>query len=1063
MNLLPPQPAQAMGALIALALCLLGTSTLAQGPTLGAADGELRLAQPVRPIKDRAKVYLVQLKEPSVAGYAGGKGGMPATKPQPGERLEVGVAAVRNYADYLEGIQTKLLAGAGVREAPIHTYRYALNGFAALLTPAEVSRLFATGQVLRVWEDQERTTGTNNSSSFLGLLDLEGGLRAEHELRGEDVIIGVIDSGIALDHPSFKDSEDRIPRLCQADWAQNSFLGVWLCRRVRNDPPQTSVYDPLDRFAGICQSGDGFPANSCNNKLLGARYYADGFLARHTLDDGETLSPLDADGHGTHIASIAAGNAVDASLFGARVASISGVAPRARIAVYKACWLKPGDTRATCTTADLARAIDDAVADGVDIINYSVGSSTEFELTAPDDIALLNAFQAGILSVVAAGNDGPSLAKVGSPANAPWVLTVAASTQTGERFERAIRINEPTRLAGLYVAREASFTPLLSSQDAAISAAVILVDDGVDTLTDGTAGNIYDACEELTNGDELNDRIALIIRGGCPFQDKVSRAESAGALAVLVYNNAGEPIEMMGDAGSVDIPALMISNLDGLRLVDELTAGEPVVAELEKGLFISRNQSGNIVADFSSRGPNTAVLDVMKPDITAPGVNILGAHTPTVANGVKEELFQYLSGTSMSTPHATGAAALIIEAHPDWDPGRIKSALTTSAYIGLTRQDGGTADPLDMGSGHIDPNSALEPGLVYESSYAEHAAFVCSLEDTPLNDQECAALAAAGFSNSARDLNQPGITLGELISGDTISRRVTHLGDPTTYTATVTAPPGVGVTLDQNNIALGDEQTAEFNLRFDLQGGLVNQWAFGRIVWSDGVREVASPIAVRPVALRVPGTVAGRGSNGNLTFPIDFGYNGAYSAGVHGLRAPLSISGFVDDDPSNTFNFRVDNGVVTHIITIPPDQAYARFALFDSLTDGNDDLDLYLFFCQNNLCSQIAESGSFTSEEEIDLAFPTAGTYAALVHGFETDQISGGPGANYELQAWSFGVIDNVGNLTVTAPAAAIQGVTDNIQLNWTGLDPSTRYLGGISHSSSVGLEALTIVTVDAP
>ncbi len=155
--------------------------------------------------------------------------------------------------------------------------------------------------------------------------------------------------------------------------------------------------------------------------------------------------------------------------------------------------------------------------------------------------------------------------------------------------------------------------------------------------------------------------------------------------------------------------------------------------------------------------------------------------------------------------------------------------------------------------------------------------------------------------------------------------------------------------------------------------------------------------------------------------------------------------------------------MVAHIITIPPDQAYARFALFDELTDGNDDLDLYLFFCQNNLCSQIAESGSFTSEEEINLAFPTPGTYAALVHGFETDEVSGGPGANYELQAWSFGVIDNVGNLTVTAPAAATQGVTDNIQLNWTGLDDRTRYLGGISHSSSVGLEALTIVTVDTP
>ena len=592
---------------------------------------------------------------------------------------------------------------------------------------------------------------------------------------------------------------------------------------------------------------------------------------------------------------------------------------------------------------------------------------------------------------------------------------------------------------------------------------MVLAEDGADTLEDGTAGDVNDACEELTNADDLSDRVALIVRGGCSFQDKIARAEAAGAVAVLVYNNIGEPIEMMGEVGSVDIPALMISNLDGLRLVDELTAGEPVTAELDKGTFISRNQSGNIVADFSSRGPNTVVLDVMKPDVTAPGVNILAAQTPTVANGVKDELFQYLSGTSMSTPHATGAAALLLEAHPDWTPGRIKSALMTSAYTGLTRQDGAIADPLDMGSGHIDPNAAREPGLVYEDSYAEHAAFVCSLEDTPLSDQECADLVAAGFTGDARNLNQPGITLGELISGDNVSRRVTHIGEPTAYTATITAPPGVGVVLDQSSIALGDEQTAEYNLSFSLQGGLVNQWAFGRIVWSDGVREVASPIAVRPVALRVPGAVAGRGRSGSLSFPIDFGYNGAYSAGVHGLRAPLRIAGFVEDDPTNTFSFRTDNGVATHIITIPPDQAYARFALFDALTDGNDDLDLYLFFCQNNLCSQIAESGAFTSEEEINLAFPAPGVYAVLVHGFETDQVTGGPGANYELQAWSFGVIDNVGNLSITAPLAATQGVTENIRLDWSGLDPNTRYLGGVSHNSSAGLEALTIVTVDAP
>src|SRR5690606_27629775 len=398
--------------------------------------------------------------------------------------------------------------------------------------------LARSGTVERIWPDTDRQLATINSSIFLGLENPSGGLRADLGLRGEDIVVGLIDSGITPDHPSLLDVERRVPRVCESRWATASWLGLWLCRSHRKNPRTTLEFDaPPNGFRGLCQEGEGFPAGSCNHKIVGARYYIDGFLARHDLDPNEFVSPRDADGHGTHIATIVAGNSTAAHLFGTRVGRVAGIAPRARIAVYKACWLKPGERRATCATSDLARAIDDAVADGVDIINYSVGS-LETDLTAPDDLALLDAFDAGVLTVVAAGNDGPDYATIGSPSSAPWVLTVGASTQNGTRFEEAIEITKPSDLAGRIAMREAGFTPRLTASRAT-EAPLVLVDDGIDRAPIGGPGSVRDACEPISNADELDGAIALIERGRCDFQIKLRHAEDAGAAAAIVYDTGG--------------------------------------------------------------------------------------------------------------------------------------------------------------------------------------------------------------------------------------------------------------------------------------------------------------------------------------------------------------------------------------------------------------------------------------------------------------------------------------------------------------------------------------------
>ena len=1040
----------------------------------------LFIAAPAFSQSSEQRIYIVQLSEPSVLTYRGREGGPPATRPAGNEAFDPQAAHVRSYAQSLLDQHDRILHEIGAWQDKVYSYRYTFNGFAARLTESQVQKLRAHKEVIRIWQDRLRYLQTNASPTFLGLYDSGTGLVSGLGLKGEDVVIGVIDSGIHPEHPSFADSvESERPSLCRSSWADSSILGLWLCQRFKNRD-DILVYDPPVGWNGTCETGESFTVNECNNKLIGARFYVDGFQQTYpAMDSNEFMSARDADGHGTHIASTAAGSEVRAVLSERNLDRIVGMAPRARIAAYKACWLQPGDTRGSCSTSDLQRAIEDAVADGVDIINYSIGND-EDNITDPDDLALLAAANAGVLAVVAAGNDGPFDGTILSPAGAPWVLTVGAATRTGDRFDDLLRIDAPEDLAGDITVKEAAFTPTLLS-NGAVTGTLVLVDDG-----DTTGGTTYDGCTALVNGSELEGNIAFLQRGGpidCTFEVKVRNAEDAGAIAVVVFNNNGEFIIMGGTRGSVNIPAVMTGLADGEAILATLQNDETVEVTLDKSLTLVIPESGNVLADFTSRGPNLTAPDILKPDVIAPGVNILAGQTPNVANGIRDELFQYLSGTSMSTPMVAGLAALLKEANPDWSPAAIKSALVTTARQDIVKEDGVTpADPFDMGGGHVVPNSAVDPGLVYDADKADYEAFLCGLGTStlggPVDDRTCNQLIADGYSTEASDLNLPSIAVSSLVSDRTVTRRVTNTGAAGQYTVAVEAPPGIDVTVNPSTLTLGSGETGSYAVTLSRVSAAPRAWVYGALNWSGPSQSVRSPLAIRPDLFAAPFDVVGTGATGSLSFDVEFGYTGAYSATFTGLSAPVIFAATVADDQGATYEQVPLDGTLPASIWRTPRNAivttstdtFMRFALFDENTSGDDDLDLYVYYCPTpDSCDAPLFSGRFDSNERIDIRLPKIGEYLVDVHGFDTEAAT----SDFELYVWTVGEDQTNGNPNLTAPSQAIDDTTSSINLSWSGLatqDGSLdlkAHLGTVTHddqdpSTVLPLE-ITVIEIQTP
>ena len=814
-------------------------------------------AQPaITAAKDGAKSYIVVMEELPIAAYSGDIAGFPATKPEAGAKIDVQSAQAQRYQGRLEASHAATLAAAGVRaDAMINSYTVALNGFSAILTEAQAEEVGRQDGVVLVLEDQMRYRTTDSSPGFLGLTGPAGPWQTGVD--GEGVIVGVIDDGIWPEHPSFADD------------------GTF--------PPAPTLDDsrPNCEFGNTAHNPNDAPFE-CNNKLVGARQMLDTYRAIIGADPDEYDSARDDNGHGTHTASTAAGNAgVAASVYGIPRGTISGMAPRAQVIAYKGLGNLGG------FTSDLAAAIDQAVADGVDVINYSIGGGAAGP--GADEIAFLFAADAGVFVATSAGNSGPGAATLGNPGTMPWMTTVGANTQS-RFFQATATSSDGWAFSGASIT---AGTPELSLVDAQFAGGDLCIPGTLDSSIVG--GNIV-----------------LCRRGAIARADKSLAVFQAGGAGMIMYNNSDDD-NLFTDTHWV--PSVHIDNTPGL-VIKAYIASEPTPTAQINAEELSEWPSAPSMTIFSSRGPNPVSPDLIKPDITGPGIQILAGWSPTPDPGtVPGELFAAIAGTSMSSPHMAGVFALIKQAHPDWSAAMAKSAIMTTAYQDVVDNDRvSPADPFDMGSGHMNPGnavhkgSAFQPGLAYDAGLFEYAAYTCGEGFGVFTQGSCDFLESLGIPSEAYNLNLPSIGVAELAGSQTVVRTVTSVAKENgwrTYNVSVDAPPGYDVAVEPSSFRLKRGQTATYYVTITNNGGgPIGEWRFGSLTWSDktGHYDVYSPIAVKGALFSAPAGVIGSGESGSASFDVSFGYTGGYDAAAHGLEPATVTTDTVVQDPDQSFN-----------------------------------------------------------------------------------------------------------------------------------------------------------------
>ncbi|CAI0414635.1 unnamed protein product [Linum tenue] len=720
-------------------------------------------------------------------------------------------------------INSMLKRDGGRAIDPLRTYRHGLSGFSARLSPEEAAAIADHPHVISVFPDESYKLLTSRSWDFLqelteynDVVPLAGPIRPGFctSSPSSGLVIGFIDTGIWPESESFK-SEG-----------------------ANSNPPRG--------WNGTCMAGADFNITACNGKIIGARHYVTG-------------TARDWAGHGTHVASTAAGAAVGkASYYDLATGTARGGSEFARIAVYKAC-----NDRLRCKGSHMLSAFDDAIGDGVHVISVSsapdeVPSRSPYFLRDPVAIGAFHAVERGITVVAGAGNTGPDPASVFN--DAPWIITVGAST-----IDRVFRADVVLGGGGGVVKGEWLTFPDLDRSP------IHPLTDG-STAKEGNASYLAasDCQQDSLKREKTEGKIVICeVKGKDPTINLLTQAnevQGKGGLGMILVDDVTRRVAEY----SGDFPVTVVSSREAVKLKSYLNITVDPLATILPTVTVGNYRPAPQVSYFSTRGPSVNlpnIIKVVQPDVIAPGVSILAAwigdDSESTPKGRKPPSFNIISGTSVSCPHVAGAVAAIKNAQPSFSPFAIKSAIMTTAFVTnnvgslITTDAGEEATPYDLGAGELNPTGSLNPGLVYEATTTDHLLFLCYYGyDTATVRLISRVARSLNFScplDSSPDLvshlNYPSMAV-RLAPNQTrtIGRVLTNVASDGKWSYTATVRFGGGSTEGVSPERLCFTNKGErhlFNVTFMSTGSVdVDRVVFGWITWTNPRFKVRSPFVI---------------------------------------------------------------------------------------------------------------------------------------------------------------------------------------------------------------------------